>query len=166
MLTACQWQSGHSNLSEVLLDDENTVTELSVKDWEVLYEKIKIMNKRNRLTNYLQIRELFYYSIEALKRKTQVIDCIGGSEFVSIDNNGDIAPCELLPSVTNIRDLNFNINKLLTIDEWNNSVDKVMNKKCYCTHFCWLAQSIDKQKGISRKLYSKAYKIRDYRKFY
>jgi len=129
--------------------NQNEVSELSIKDWEFLLKKInEFSNKGSISLDYL--KKLYKYSIATLKNKKQIVPCCAGREFIFINYNGDISPCEILPPIANIRNINYNINQLLGNKEWNNYLTGIKNKKCYCTHFCWLSYSlsINKQKKL------------------
>jgi len=85
-------------------------------------------------------RTIFDLKIKVLRKKRQLVKCVAGDFIGVVMDNGDVAPCELLPSVGNIRNNDFK-----TI--WNSkkarhATDKISAGKCFCTHECFLFPSL------------------------
>lgn len=124
--------------------NQETASPLLKSDWISLFEKIDKFNSTSKLSNYDFLKKMYEYSILTLDKKAQAIPCHGGEGFIAIDFAGNIRPCETLPSVTNIRDIDYDINNLLADQKWMNIRDSIKQKKCYCTHFCWLGYSLER----------------------
>ena len=121
--------------------NKDTTSALSKDDWEMLYQKTdKLDNKR--LSSLNTLKNLYKYSITTLNRKKQVIPCYGGEEFILMDYSGNLSPCEILPPVLNIKDINYDINQLLASPKWKDVLNRIKEGKCYCTHFCWLVYGL------------------------
>lgn len=124
--------------------DEKKASSISLSDWAFIRNKITELNNKKNMVNYNSMNKLYKYAIRTLENKTQIIPCVGGQQLISMDHIGGIAPCENFPVLANIRELNYDINNLLKENRWNEHRDKIEAKKCYCTHFCWLSQSLAK----------------------
>lgn len=101
--------------------------------------------RREKLPNSTLLEEavgrtIFDLKIKVLEKKKQPVKCVAGNLIGVVMDNGDVAPCELLPPVGNIRNNNFQ-----TI--WNSKkakrvADKISAGKCFCTHECFLFPSL------------------------
>jgi len=70
--------------------------------------------------------------------------CSAGKNIIVLEPNGEIKLCELLPSVGNIKEHDYDIEKVLN----SNAAIKLMEtvKKCKCTHVCFINMSIANNK--------------------
>jgi len=132
--------------------NQETATAISEKNWDELYSLILKLNHAHKLKKYAQLRKLYKYSMASLRKGRQVVPCMGGEEMISIDYFGNIYPCEILPSVTNIKKIDYNINNLLINENWLRAVKNIKENKCYCTHFCWLGYSMNRKNLYNRLL--------------
>ena len=133
--------------------NEETTTGLSTDEWQYLYEKIDCFNNKHSVSSYNGFKKTFKCAVETIKSKTQVVPCTGGDEFISIDFEGNIHPCEILQPITNIRDIDYNLNSLLGNAKWANATRSIKQKECFCTHFCWLGYSLNKQKKLEERFF-------------
>ncbi len=78
--------------------------------------------------------------MRTLEEETQVIPCLGGQAHMVVYANGDIAPCELLPPVGNIR--RQPIKDILAGPALGKSVAGIRNKDCFCTHDCNIIENV------------------------
>lgn len=124
--------------------NKNEANALSIKEWEKFYLKIKSYHQKQPLLLTKDTLNLFRYSIKTLKEKRQIVPCVGGDEFIVLDHKGNLHPCETLPGVLNIKDINYDINQLLTNAKWQKVLMEIKQGKCYCTHFCWMLFSYSK----------------------
>jgi len=87
----------------------------------------------------LKATKLYYhdYSIEVLKKKTQVIPCAAGRLSAVIDCNLNVYPCELYKKYGNLKDFDYNFRKLWFSNNANKVRKEIINKCCYCTHSCF-----------------------------
>ena len=132
--------------------NEENITGLSTDEWQYLYEKIDDFNNRHPRSSYRGFKKTFKCAMETIKNRTQVVPCAGGDEFISIDYEGNIYPCEILPSIANVRDIDYNLNSLVGKTEWADALRSIKRKECHCTHFCWLGYSLNRQVRPGRTL--------------
>ena len=125
--------------------NEENITGLSPDEWQSLYEKIECFNNSHPLSSYSGFKKTFKCAMETIKNKTQVVPCAGGDEFISIDYEGNIYPCEILEPIANVRDIDYNLNSLVGNSEWADALLSIKRKECHCTHFCWLGYSLNRQ---------------------
>lgn len=106
-----------------------------------LFEKIAVLGILD-YTHYL--KEKF------LETGKMPITCSAGKNIIVLEPNGGIRLCELLPSVGNLKDYNYDIRALLK----NNKANKIQNmvKKCGCTHVCFINMSIANDKKSLMKI--------------
>lgn len=71
---------------------------------------------------------------EILRKKEQVIPCFAGRINCVIDPYGNVQLCELLDKVGNLRDANFNFDRVWFSEKANKQRKFIKNKGCYCTH--------------------------------
>lgn len=121
--------------------NKDDVTGLSIEQWMTLQSKIPVYKKSKRQRD---LKRLFDNSINVLKNKKQIVPCTGGTEFISINYQGNLNVCENFEDNINIRDMDYNVNNLQKHERWNKRVNSVINNECYCTHFCWLGHSLNK----------------------
>lgn len=130
------------NIDKNVLSDfdpsNKTILLPSIKELESFEKKLKKLHYKNEL--YKKVQDLkFRYSIEILKGK-KVVKCLAGKIDGVLYPNGDVALCELTKSIGNLRDYNYNFEKL-----WNSKEANEMRKKigsCFCTHSCNLVDSL------------------------
>lgn len=75
----------------------------------------------------------------ALKDKRQPIPCVAGSSIGVIYDNGDVAPCEMLPPMGNIRGQSFE--RIWQGEPAKRARARIESGKCACTHECFLYPS-------------------------
>jgi MoaA/NifB/PqqE/SkfB family radical SAM enzyme/GT2 family glycosyltransferase len=85
-------------------------------------------------------RLTFEVAMGNLERATQVVPCEAGRILGTVDHDGSVRPCELLPPIGNVRQTSF-------AEIWN-SVDarkvrtKIARKSCSCTNECYAFPSL------------------------
>ncbi len=84
------------------------------------------------LQNYQKC--LYETSLKIIKEKRQLPRCLAGKQHLVIYSNGDIAFCETLKPLGNLR--KENINTLLKSNVAEEQRKMIKNKKCYCYHNC------------------------------
>jgi MoaA/NifB/PqqE/SkfB family radical SAM enzyme len=90
------------------------------------------------LLNYQAIK--WDAQMRTLAEKTQVIPCLGGQAHLVVYANGEVAPCEILPSVGHIR--RQPIKEILASSAMKDSVAGIKRKDCHCTHDCNMQENI------------------------
>ena len=116
----------------------------SLEKYQELINKVLLKSKTLDRNKYHKLIYAYYHklTIETLRRKKQLIPCRVSSFFPVVGAQGDIYNCELLPSVGNLRDNNYDFKKI-----WHSAASRkqrqdIVDKKCYCTHYCYQAQNI------------------------
>ena len=66
--------------------------------------------------------------------------CTAGKNIIVIEPNGEIKLCELLPSVGNLKEHNYDIERLLKNEKTRQLFETV--RSCKCTHVCFINMSI------------------------
>jgi len=87
---------------------------------------------RSILRNYQAVK--WETQLRTLEEQTQVIPCLGGQIHLVVYANGEVAPCEILPSVGSVR--KTPLKEILGGPEWAEAVAGIRRKECNCTHDC------------------------------
>ncbi|MEW5975401.1 MAG: radical SAM/SPASM domain-containing protein [Acidobacteriota bacterium] len=85
-------------------------------------------------------RYLWDLSIRTLEEKTQVVPCLGGQAHLVIYSDGRVAPCELLPTVGNIKETP--LKEILSSTSFVQAVQGIKDRHCHCTHNCNMTDNI------------------------
>lgn len=127
--------------------DENLCQPVSDVMYQALVDSVRPLMDISA-SGQLELHDL---ALETIRQGTQVVPCIGGEDFIVLDFFGNLYPCEILPSVTNIRDINYDFRQVLENPRWTRVIEDIQNAKCHCTHMCFLSSSLDevKKKGQS-----------------
>lgn len=75
-------------------------------------------------------------NIDLLKGRGKIIPCYAGAINGVIYPNGEVAFCELKPSIGNLRDYDFDFKQLWN-SEKSRKIIKETTKNCTCTHSCF-----------------------------
>ena len=70
------------------------------------------------------------------------IPCLAGKVSLVIDEKTNVYPCEMLSSVGNLREVNYDMTKILNGQKLKKAVEKIKNHNCYCTHECSYSTNI------------------------
>lgn len=71
--------------------------------------------------------------VKTAQEKNQIFPCLAGQSLMVIYDNGDLAPCELLDTIGNIRDFDYDIFKAFNSPKGQAVLSSIKQKKCYCT---------------------------------
>lgn len=74
--------------------------------------------------------------LKTLKEKRMTLPCLAGQAHLVILANGEVALCELRKPIGNLRNVNFNLDKLWNSSEAEKQRKEIKNFSCYCTHGC------------------------------
>lgn len=74
--------------------------------------------------------------------------CMAGKSIFVIDSNGDLRLCELRPPISNVREINYDLQKFLVSKEVLVEVAKIEKEKCFCTHCCFIAESMSQSPKV------------------
>lgn len=81
-----------------------------------------------------------HLSLKILQEQRQIIPCLAGSCHLVVWSDGNVAPCELLPPVGNIR--TDDLKDILHGEKMKKAVGAIKRKECYCTHDCNMMENI------------------------
>ena len=70
------------------------------------------------------------------------IPCLAGKISLVVDEKTNVYPCEMLSSVGNLRENNYDFTKILNSEKLKNAVNKIKCSNCYCTHECSYSSNI------------------------
>lgn len=87
------------------------------------------------------VRQFYALRLKAFSEQRQPLPCVAASRIAVVYDDGSVAPCELLPTVGNIRDTSFE-------ELWRSSGMREARKTiaaggCSCTHECFLFPSFE-----------------------
>ena len=125
--------------------NDEWVSPLSSAEWEALSRRMDSLARDffpGR--DFSGLKKNYKYALSVVEKKRQPAPCCAGEEFLYVDHEGNVSPCELIPSIANLRDLNYDFNALLGIEKWREAVGGIKKGRCSCTHFCWLSASVEK----------------------
>ena len=96
---------------------------------------------------------------EILEGKYEGGGCSAGSIGGVVYGDGSVYPCEMLDrSFGNLRDFNFNFEKLWNSDRAVNIRNNIQEAKCFCTQECFLSTNFLIQPGLWYKTIAKKLK--------
>ncbi len=133
---------------------EKNINLPNLKDIKEIHKKaLKLrdyyINKTNKkgVAKFLEKIAVLGITKYTQKIKEDILDseklpftCSAGKNIFVLEPDGEVRLCELLPSVGNIKDYDYDINKLLK----NNKSKEIFKtaKNCKCTHVCFINMSI------------------------
>lgn len=95
-------------------------------------------------------RHIFNTYLEIIKEKKQVVPCLAYCFNAVLDERGNVYFCELTPAIGNIREMSFR--GILKSEKAKKMRRFIRQKKCYCTHSCFMQRSIFLNPWHYRKL--------------
>ncbi|MBI3999475.1 MAG: hypothetical protein HY351_02570, partial [Candidatus Omnitrophica bacterium] len=105
-------------------------------------------NLKKRFDLFQKLRQAKTLRAHEIRRRTIEtsrfqIPCVGGNKIVVMYAEGEIHPCETLGyEIGNIRDYDYDINKMLQNDRAKYIREKIIKENCFCTHECFTSASI------------------------
>ncbi len=127
------------------IENDDLVKLPSMEKCEEIYEFLLENQWRDLNMNLLN-----KYTLEVIRNKKILFPCVAPELNLVIYANGNVSFCELIKPIHNIREFNYNLKKLLKSRMWKKISTAV--KKCFCTHPCILAISLQKKHFIDIKL--------------
>jgi MoaA/NifB/PqqE/SkfB family radical SAM enzyme len=79
---------------------------------------------------------------EVLSGKKWPMKCAAGNSIAVIYPNGDAALCELKEPIGNLRQYNYDLNRILSGADAGRKKERIRKNKCRCTHICFINASI------------------------
>jgi len=119
--------------------DQSRVRAPELKKYQQLNDRVLSRSKTlaNDQVNKLLYKYYHRLALRILREKKQSIPCRVSSFFPSIDACGNVYNCELLPSIGNLRDFDFDFKRLWSSDRARRQRQEIAAKKCHCTHYCY-----------------------------
>lgn len=102
--------------------------------------KQKNTDKKRSFLRRLIEKIVFILSIQRLEERKQIIPCLAGKNQGVVYANGDVALCEMLPVLGNIKNESFR--KIWHSKKANEQREKIRQKRCFCTHEGFLFHSL------------------------
>ncbi len=121
---------------------------------------VRNIKKKSFLTRTTEAVRLAYYhvAVQILKQRRQVTPCYGGLSNIHLDYNGEIWPCCVLggeKTLGNVRDWDYDIQRLLSSDQAKESKKYIADKKCACPLASqWLNNVLLTPRHMLRVLYN------------
>ena len=130
---------------ELLRGDYNQSQVREIKPDEFI-QIIKAMEEdtKNEKNLYKRVISPMYYklALDILKKKKQIIPCRISAFYPVIDALGNVYPCENRNKIGNLRDVNYDLNKVWQSKEAKKIRKSIRNKECYCTHSAYQIPNI------------------------
>jgi MoaA/NifB/PqqE/SkfB family radical SAM enzyme len=79
-------------------------------------------------------------ALETMRKRKRLMPCYAGKNNAVVYPNGDVAFCELLESIGNLRKVDYDFKKLWFCEKAEKL--RKLVKKCYCTHSCFQTTNI------------------------
>jgi len=111
-----------------------------------------LMNFINKLAVMGQLAYTQHLKERVLAGKKWPMKCMAGRSIAVIYPNGDIGLCELLGTIGNIRDYDYNLKKALQGEAAKKILEDIKKSRCSCTHICFINSSIASDWKIFLKL--------------
>lgn len=94
-------------------------------------------NPKQRL---MQAVRAGYYDIlkKNMEAEKRTWECYGGTLAGYLNYKGELSSCERIPPIGNLRDFNYDFVQLWNSDRLSERRRKIKNKKCNCTHGCFV----------------------------
>jgi len=123
--------------------DRGKVKAVSPAEFEKIIEIIERENKNEmnfykRVTSPI-IQRLF---LDILKKKKQLIPCRMSSFCPVIDASGNVYSCEQRQKIGNLRDFDYDLNKIWQSKKAKEIRKSIKRKECYCTHSAYQAPNV------------------------
>jgi len=85
-------------------------------------------------------RKIIY---EIQKTKQMPLECLASRFSIVISEEGMVYPCEMIPiPLGSLREYDYDIKKILELKSTKDRIRSIKNKECYCTHECYIPNSI------------------------
>ena len=120
-------------------DDESPIIELDAL--KKLFDKIKKINNSSKYSFWSERQQKkIELSLNMMETRKRQIVCYAGKIDGVLYSNGDIALCELIQPLGNIKNYNYSFVDLWNSDDAEKHRQKIKN--CFCIHGCNLTTSL------------------------
>jgi len=122
--------------------------DVTPKDYFKVYSYLqkKQKNKRKDLFGIYNkiVREMYKINNKVLETNEYIMPCVAGKKLIMIDEEGNVLPCEMISylyknrsfNMGNLRDFNYNINKILKRNKSKKTLSFIKKSKCRCSFEC------------------------------
>lgn len=110
---------------------------------EILKQQARYDYGQGPLTSHIlrrYHRALWELSLQTLRTGRQAVPCLGGRAHLTVWSDGQVAPCELLPSVGDLT--RQSLSEILAGERLNQARAEIRAGHCACTHNCALLDSV------------------------
>lgn len=124
--------------------DQESVSTPATEKYEKLIESVILKSKSLDNDEYHKKIYASYHrlAVDILRKKKQLIPCRAAFYIPVIDALGNVYHCEILPPLGNLKDCNYNFQKIWHSEKAKKQRQDIAQKKCYCTHLCYQIQNI------------------------
>ena len=90
------------------------------------------------------LRVMFKINIDTMEQKKMIIPCVAGGKMLTLSDEGDLKPCEMLEQIHNsdkyntgnLRDYNYDIEAMCQTPKAKEVRKWIKDSKCHCTFEC------------------------------
>ncbi|MFH1582750.1 MAG: radical SAM protein [Candidatus Falkowbacteria bacterium] len=163
------WRSEALNLPS--LNEIKEIHKLIIKNrfWHLNKKKSKLANKLLFKLEEIAVLGVLRYSQIfkelAIAGQSWPTACSAGKSIAVIYPDGNFSVCELLPPLANLKQFNYNFQKILKNKNTRDFVKNIKQKSCGCTHICFIHSSLARDPKSIFKIYSNYLKARNIIKY-
>ncbi len=116
----------------------------SIEQVKLVDERFLKLKSSRKLARELAFEaDVYDLRRRAMMHRQQPVPCVAGKAIAVVYDNGDVAPCELLPPVGNIRQKSFP--QIWRSQSMQRAITSIEATQCACTHECFLYPSYKAQ---------------------
>lgn len=128
---------------------------------------VKYLNERSQVSRHPLSEILNSVSLltaervcEAYNSEVRPFECFGGTKLIVIDDIGNVSPCEILSEkFGNLREYDYDINKVLSSEKARLLIRYIDKKGCNCTWECAIQSSLIFNVKEYPRILRKAYQV-------
>lgn len=124
--------------------DKNKILPLDLEQYGKLFEQTLMTSQTLARDPSHKLFYAYYHKLaqKIMKQQRQVMPCRSASFFPVIDAWGNAYLCEMLPTIGNLRDNDYDLKKIMRSPLAVKQRQDIRNKKCWCTHYCYQLPNI------------------------
>ncbi|MFH0797821.1 MAG: radical SAM protein [Candidatus Woesearchaeota archaeon] len=121
--------------------DPNMQLTKSTEELDALFKRIMAKISKNDDAVWQNMQKLKWeYMVSMLKDKRRMVDCTARYTFGVIYENGDVAICEPMKVIGNLKETDYDFYKLWTSEKAKKMKEE--SQRCFCIHPCNLLDSM------------------------
>jgi len=142
---------------------------VSCKDYQEVSDLVNSLKKNRETRQYSRLsRASSYlktkYIEQTILENKMIVPCVAGRKLITIKENGDVYPCELLlKKMGSLREFNYNIKRLLKSHKAKNVLKHIKETKCFCTFECAAMANVIFNVSNYSKLFKAFFRPIDYK---